>query len=255
MFGGVGGCFSPQAPGKRLQEGSSEKLQCVPGTQPGKSPLPRISRKPDWWLSEWALLLGSNWSVLPEKGTQEHPLGRGRGDGPDLRSWPTGQPERRTDQRPQERKPEAQRKECGPSEAHLPGYSALSARSQAGRQPRTRSPKARWTRPLRKEVSLTSKEERESTKSGTDVYTLLCIKQGGFPGRASGKEPACPWRRLRDVGSIPRSGRSPEGGHSNPLQYSCLENPMDRGAWQATVHGATQSDTTEVTQHNGTCIK
>ena len=41
----------------------------------------------------------------------------------------------------------------------------------------------------------------------------------------------------RDVGSIPGSGRSPGGGHGNPLQYSCLENPMDRGAWQATLHG------------------
>ena len=43
---------------------------------------------------------------------------------------------------------------------------------------------------------------------------------------------------IRDVGSIPGSGRSPGGGHSSPLQYSCLENPMDRGAWQATVHRA-----------------
>ena len=43
-----------------------------------------------------------------------------------------------------------------------------------------------------------------------------------------------------DVGSIPGSGRSPGGGHGNPLQYSCLENPMDRGAWQATVHEVTK---------------
>ena len=47
----------------------------------------------------------------------------------------------------------------------------------------------------------------------------------------------------KDVGLIPGSGRSPEGGHSNPLQYSCLENPMDRGAWRATVHGVTKSQT------------
>ena len=44
-------------------------------------------------------------------------------------------------------------------------------------------------------------------------------------------------------------GRSPGGGHGNPLQYSCLENPMDRGAWQAAVHRITESNTTEVTQH------
>ena len=41
---------------------------------------------------------------------------------------------------------------------------------------------------------------------------------------------------VRDAGPIPGSGRSPGGGHGNPLQYSCLENPMDRGAWRATVH-------------------
>ena len=46
---------------------------------------------------------------------------------------------------------------------------------------------------------------------------------------------------LRDVGSAPGLGRFPEGGHDNPLQYSCLENPMDRGAWRATVHGVTKS--------------
>ena len=49
------------------------------------------------------------------------------------------------------------------------------------------------------------------------------------------------------MGSIPGLGRSPGGGHGNLLQYSCLENPMDRGAWQATVHGAAESDKTEVT--------
>ena len=43
-----------------------------------------------------------------------------------------------------------------------------------------------------------------------------------------------------DTGSIPRSGRSAGEGNGNPLQYSCLENPMDRGAWQATVHGVTR---------------
>ena len=46
---------------------------------------------------------------------------------------------------------------------------------------------------------------------------------------------------VRDKGSMPWSGRSPGGGHGNPLQYSCLENPMDRGAWQATVHRVAKS--------------
>ena len=49
---------------------------------------------------------------------------------------------------------------------------------------------------------------------------------------------------IRDTGSIPGSGRSPGEGNGNPFQYSCLENPMDRGAWMvATVHGVTKSQT------------
>ena len=52
---------------------------------------------------------------------------------------------------------------------------------------------------------------------------------------------------LRDAGLIPMCGRSPGGGHGNPLQYSCLEIPMDRETWWATVHRVTESDPTEVT--------
>ena len=52
---------------------------------------------------------------------------------------------------------------------------------------------------------------------------------------------------VRDIGSFPGSGRSPGGGNGNPLQYSCLENPMDREVWQDTVHGVTESDMTEIT--------
>jgi len=48
---------------------------------------------------------------------------------------------------------------------------------------------------------------------------------------------------IRDLGSIPGLGRSPGGGHGNPLQYACLENPMDRGAWESTVHSVTKSPT------------
>jgi len=55
----------------------------------------------------------------------------------------------------------------------------------------------------------------------------------GFPGGSDGEESAC---NAGDVGSVPGSGRSPGEGNGNPLQYSCLEHPMDRGAWQATVH-------------------
>ena len=55
------------------------------------------------------------------------------------------------------------------------------------------------------------------------------------------KNPSANARDIRDVGLIPLSGRSLEGRHSNTHLYSCLENPMDRGAWQATVHGVTKT--------------
>ena len=60
----------------------------------------------------------------------------------------------------------------------------------------------------------------------------------GFLGSSDGKESAC---NAGDLGSIPGSGRSSGEGNGNPLQYSCLEKPMDRGAWQATYHGVTKS--------------
>ena len=63
---------------------------------------------------------------------------------------------------------------------------------------------------------------------------MKTIPKVGFPGASVVKNlPAV----AGDVGSIPGLGRSPGGGYGNPLQYSCLENPMDRGAWQVTVHG------------------
>ena len=62
----------------------------------------------------------------------------------------------------------------------------------------------------------------------------------GFPRWCSGKESAC---QAGDVGLIGGSGRSPGEKHGNPLQYSCLENSMDRGAWWAKVHGVSKSQT------------
>ena len=61
-----------------------------------------------------------------------------------------------------------------------------------------------------------------------------------LPGWLSSKESAC---NARDLGSIPRSGRSPGVGSGYPLQYSCLGNPIDRGGWGATLHGVTKSQT------------
>ena len=68
----------------------------------------------------------------------------------------------------------------------------------------------------------------------TSLYVL------GFPGGSEGKVSAC---NVGDSGSIPGSGRSPAEENGNPLQYSCLENSMDRGPWQVTVHGVAKSRT------------
>ena len=65
----------------------------------------------------------------------------------------------------------------------------------------------------------------------------------GFPGGASVKNPSANAGDIRDTSSIPRSGRSLGGGLGNPLQYSCLENPIDRVAWWAIVHGVTKNQT------------
>ena len=62
----------------------------------------------------------------------------------------------------------------------------------------------------------------------------------GFPGGSEVKVSAC---NVGDLGSIPQSGRSPKEASGNPLQYSCLENPMDGGAWWATVHRVAKSQT------------
>ena len=76
---------------------------------------------------------------------------------------------------------------------------------------------------------------------------ILCLVETilGFQVVLVVKNPPAEARDIRDAGRIPGSGRSPGGGHGNPLQYSCLGNPMDRGAWRATVCRVTkESDTT-----------
>ena len=70
------------------------------------------------------------------------------------------------------------------------------------------------------------------------LFTSCLSMMVGFPGGSDGKESAC---NAGDPGSIPGSGRSPGGGNGNPLQYSCLGNPMDRGAWHATVQGVAKN--------------
>ena len=73
------------------------------------------------------------------------------------------------------------------------------------------------------------------------MFMLSSMISLGFPGGLGGKESAC---NAGDLGSIPGSGKSPGEGNGNPLHYSLLGNPMDRGAWQAIVHRVTKSDVT-----------
>ena len=70
------------------------------------------------------------------------------------------------------------------------------------------------------------------------VVIFSYLDGSNIPGGSDSKESAC---NVGDLGSIPGLGRSPGEGNGNPLQYSCLENPVDRGAWWATVHKVTKS--------------
>ena len=72
------------------------------------------------------------------------------------------------------------------------------------------------------------------------IYMCVCVFVYVFPDGSNGKESAC---NAGDPGLIPGSGRFPGEGNGKPLQYSCLENPMDRGTWQTTVHGVAKSQT------------
>ena len=78
------------------------------------------------------------------------------------------------------------------------------------------------------------------------------LQRDDFPSSSEGKASTC---NAEDLGSIPGSGRSSGDGNGNPLQYSCLENPMDRGAWWATVHGVAESQTSLSDQHTHTGMK
>ena len=78
------------------------------------------------------------------------------------------------------------------------------------------------------------------TKQNTYYFGIPCLVHRGFPGGSAVKNlPAS----AGDKDSVPKLGRSPGEGNGNPLQFSCRGNPMDRGAWRATVRGVTKSQT------------
>ena len=82
------------------------------------------------------------------------------------------------------------------------------------------------------------------TEGGLEIkVSLQATALVGFPNGSVGKESTCNAGDTGDAGSIPGLGRSFEEGNGNPLQYSCLGNPIDRGAWWAIVHGVTKSQT------------
>ena len=72
-------------------------------------------------------------------------------------------------------------------------------------------------------------------------YNGVEVRQGASQVAIVVKNPPANAGDMKDAGSVPGSGRSPGGRNGNLLQYSCLENPMDRGAWRATVHGVAKS--------------
>ena len=82
--------------------------------------------------------------------------------------------------------------------------------------------------------------EEDGCPAAAERECALPLPFGGFPGGSEGEVSAC---SVGDLGSIPGLGTSPGEGDGNPLQYSCLGNPMDGGAWWATVRGVTKGQT------------
>ena len=110
------------------------------------------------------------------------------------------------------------------------------------RRNRTRNPILMWLAFVCVCVSVcvSVEEMEEMIKKVTAYISCQIYAMKGFPRWLSGKESTC---QAGDSGSLPGSGRSPGEGNGNPLQNACLENPMDRGAWWATVHGVAKSRT------------
>ena len=128
-----------------------------------------------------------------------------------------------------------------PQEVHLEPISSQSIRVTWKVNPASMRPPGTFSIGGRGEPSLTLSIMMPRHAHFFNFYFILEYGWfSGLPPWLSSKESTC---KVEDVGSIPGLERSPGGGRGNPLQYSCLENPMDRGAWWATVHGVTKSRT------------
>ena len=124
-----------------------------------------------------------------------------------------------------------------PSPADLPdpGIKLRSPALQADSLPTELSGKLE-RESIRKKHNMTHLGDNKHPSLGKGLILKLSFLSLGFPGGANAGD-------LRDTGQIPSGGRFPREGNGNPLQYSSLENPMDRGAWQATVHRVAKSQT------------
>ena len=111
-----------------------------------------------------------------------------------------------------------------------------------------------WVLSFKPAFSLSSFTCIKRLFSSSLLYAIRLVPSAylGFPGGSDGKDSAC---KARDLGSIPGSGQSPGEGNGNPIQYSCLENPVDRGAWWATVHSVAELNTTEWLTHTSACLR
>ena len=115
------------------------------------------------------------------------------------------------------------------------GLKRLSSSSSSSRQEEPRRKRLEFP-----PVTKIANKIQDFLHGRVTVIHCLPLHNKGLPGGSDSKDSSC---KEGDLGSIPGSGRSPGEGNGNPLQYSCLENPMDRGAWWATVHGVPKSRT------------
>ena len=95
-----------------------------------------------------------------------------------------------------------------------------------------------WDHPSREALGHLPEKLHGSCPQDIPVPSQVSVTAFHYPGGSMSKEPAC---NAGDVGLVPGLGSSPGGGNDNPLQYSHLENPMDRGAWRVTVQGVAKS--------------